>query len=106
MKRCFMSFCFLFNAEEKKVSPCCVAVSRAAVDEPIIDFKFQAKSLPCVRAIIFVTAEKQYCIDPRQSWAREKINELVQRRKNSTMTPTSVSPRLTATISQYSTDSN
>uniref|UniRef100_A0A3B1K7G6 Chemokine interleukin-8-like domain-containing protein n=1 Tax=Astyanax mexicanus TaxID=7994 RepID=A0A3B1K7G6_ASTMX len=58
---------------------CCVAVSRARVEVPILDFKLQRKNPPCVKAIIFVTAKRQYCIDPRQSWAQEKIKELVLR---------------------------
>ncbi|XP_049334883.1 C-C motif chemokine 2-like [Astyanax mexicanus] len=67
---------------------CCVAVSRARVEVPILDFKLQRKNPPCVKAIIFVTAKRQYCIDPRQSWAQEKIKELVLSKKTTTVTPT------------------
>ncbi|XP_015456884.2 C-C motif chemokine 24-like [Astyanax mexicanus] len=90
----------------EKVSPCCVAVSRSRVVEPILDFKLQKKDAPCVGAIIFVTAKKQYCIDPRQSWAQKTVKDMVQSRKNATVTPTSLSPRLTSTVPQNSTNSN
>uniref|UniRef100_A0A8B9GYG5 Chemokine interleukin-8-like domain-containing protein n=1 Tax=Astyanax mexicanus TaxID=7994 RepID=A0A8B9GYG5_ASTMX len=61
----FIAFTACTPTDAQNINPCCVAVSRHVVEEPILDFKFQMKNLPCVRAIILVTAEKMYCTDPR-----------------------------------------
>uniref|UniRef100_A0A3B1IHB8 Chemokine interleukin-8-like domain-containing protein n=1 Tax=Astyanax mexicanus TaxID=7994 RepID=A0A3B1IHB8_ASTMX len=81
----FIAFTACTPTDAQNINPCCVTVSRHVVEEPILDFKFQMKNLPCVRAIILVTAEKMYCTDPRHAWVRNKINELVSsKQKNST----------------------
>ncbi|XP_052451984.1 C-C motif chemokine 4-like [Carassius gibelio] len=71
---------------------CCTQVSRDKLNDPIINFRLQRESLPCVRAVIFKTERGEFCRDPRQPWVKEKVNNLrAQRNKplTSTAAPTS-----------------
>ncbi|XP_026056970.1 C-C motif chemokine 24-like [Carassius auratus] len=81
------------TAEEQKLdTPCCTQVSRAKLTDPILNFRLQPESLPCVRAVIFETERGEFCRDPRQPWVKEKVKNLrAQRNKplTSTAAPTS-----------------
>ncbi|XP_036414495.1 eotaxin-like [Colossoma macropomum] len=92
-------------ADAEKVSPCCVSVSRSRVVEPLKAFRLQESSPPCIKAVILETEKGHFCIDPRQAWVRKKIEEF-RRQQNTTESPTSVSPRLTFSAPQSSTESS
>ncbi|KAL7835323.1 hypothetical protein SRHO_G00276700 [Serrasalmus rhombeus] len=74
-----VAFTIWTSADAEKVSPCCVSVSRSRVVEPLKSFRLQKSSPPCVKAVIFETEKGPFCIDPRQPWVREKIEEFVSR---------------------------
>ncbi|XP_042607895.1 eotaxin-like [Cyprinus carpio] len=75
------------TAEDQKVrKPCCTKVSTTEVTDPIISFRLQRQSLPCVKAVIFKTKRGRFCRDPRQRWVKEKVKHFF---KNTTPTPTS-----------------
>uniref|UniRef100_A0A3B4ENW7 Chemokine interleukin-8-like domain-containing protein n=1 Tax=Pygocentrus nattereri TaxID=42514 RepID=A0A3B4ENW7_PYGNA len=74
--------------------PCCVSVSRSRVVEPLKAYRLQDRNPPCVKAVIFETENEHYCLDASQPWVQEKIDELIRRQKT-TVSPTSVSPHLT-----------
>ncbi|KAL7835321.1 hypothetical protein SRHO_G00276680 [Serrasalmus rhombeus] len=86
-----MCFWFFAHLDAEKVTQCCVFVSRSRVVEPLKSFRLQKSSPPCVKAFIFETERGQFCIDPRQPWVREKIEEF-RRQQKMTVSPTSVSP--------------
>ncbi|KAI4904014.1 hypothetical protein NFI96_021459 [Prochilodus magdalenae] len=97
-----MAFAVWTVTDAEKVSPCCVSVSRSRVVEPIKSFRLQEKNLPCVKAVIFETENGHFCIDPRQPWVHKTIKEIRKSRKT-TVTPTSVSPRMTSSAPLSST---
>uniref|UniRef100_A0A671N0R4 Chemokine (C-C motif) ligand 34b, duplicate 3 n=1 Tax=Sinocyclocheilus anshuiensis TaxID=1608454 RepID=A0A671N0R4_9TELE len=59
-------------ADAEMVYSCCTRVSTAKVTEPIIGYKMQEKSLPCVKAVIFQTKQGDFCSDWRQPWVERK----------------------------------
>uniref|UniRef100_A0A8C2Q3C6 Chemokine interleukin-8-like domain-containing protein n=1 Tax=Cyprinus carpio TaxID=7962 RepID=A0A8C2Q3C6_CYPCA len=64
------------TAQDHKVKgACCTKVSTANVTDPIINIRMQHKSLPCVKAVIFVTKQGEFCSDPRQRWVKEKVKQ-------------------------------
>uniref|UniRef100_A0A671MWN5 Chemokine (C-C motif) ligand 34b, duplicate 3 n=1 Tax=Sinocyclocheilus anshuiensis TaxID=1608454 RepID=A0A671MWN5_9TELE len=60
-------------ADAEMVYSCCTRVSTAKVTEPIIGYKMQEKSLPCVKAVIFQTKQGDFCSDWRQPWVERKV---------------------------------
>ncbi|KAL6462652.1 hypothetical protein MHYP_G00290740 [Metynnis hypsauchen] len=64
------------------------------VVEPLKVYSLQDRSPPCVKAVIFETENERYCLDASQPWVQEKIEELIRQQKT-TVSPTSVSPHLT-----------
>uniref|UniRef100_A0A671MY24 Chemokine (C-C motif) ligand 34b, duplicate 3 n=1 Tax=Sinocyclocheilus anshuiensis TaxID=1608454 RepID=A0A671MY24_9TELE len=62
-------------ADAEMVYSCCTRVSTAKVTEPIIGYKMQEKSLPCVKAVIFQTKQGDFCSDWRQPWVERKLKE-------------------------------
>uniref|UniRef100_A0A8C9ZMT6 Chemokine interleukin-8-like domain-containing protein n=1 Tax=Sander lucioperca TaxID=283035 RepID=A0A8C9ZMT6_SANLU len=78
---------------EKKIIECCTKVSATAVTAPILGYRIQRKNLPCVRAVIFKTAEGEVCSHWKEDWVFEKIKELeqVRRGKNNTTAAPSTS---------------
>ncbi|KAL7840599.1 hypothetical protein AOLI_G00259220 [Acnodon oligacanthus] len=100
-----VAFAIWTSADAEKVSPCCVSVSRSRVVEPLKSFRLQDRNPPCVKAVIFETENGHFCIDPRQPWVRKKIEEFIRQQKT-TVSPTSVSPRLTFSAPQSSTESS
>ncbi|KAL6462651.1 hypothetical protein MHYP_G00290730 [Metynnis hypsauchen] len=89
----------------EKVHLCCFSVSRSRVVEPLKSFRLQERSPPCVKAVIFETEKGHFCIDPRQPWVRKKIEEFIRQQKT-TVSPSSVSPRLTFSAQQSSTENS
>ncbi|KAF4095733.1 hypothetical protein G5714_023336 [Onychostoma macrolepis] len=63
----------------KVVNSCCTKVSAAVVTDPIISFRFQRESLPCVKAVIFETERGEFCCDPKQRWVREKVKQFLKK---------------------------
>ncbi|CAM4723188.1 unnamed protein product [Leuciscus chuanchicus] len=75
----------------EKVVPCCTAISRltrAQFTDPIVGFRLQNESLPCVKAIVFKTVKRgEFCLDWRPRWVQEEVKLLAQRNKRLTSTP-------------------
>ncbi|CAM4723172.1 unnamed protein product [Leuciscus chuanchicus] len=78
------------DAEQKLIN-CCRVVSRltrAQFTDPIIGFRLQNKSPPCVKAVIFETERGEFCLDWRQQWVKDEVKLLrAQRNKSLTSTP-------------------
>nr|AXF84184.1 chemokine ligand 34b [Ctenopharyngodon idella] len=73
---------------QQKVSTCCTEVSRAELTDPIISFRMQKQSPPCVKAVIFQTERGEFCIDWTQPWVQKKVKQfLTQRNKHPSSTP-------------------
>ncbi|XP_043082759.1 uncharacterized protein LOC122330037 isoform X2 [Puntigrus tetrazona] len=69
---------------------CCKKLSSALVNDPIISFRLQRESLPCVKAVILETERGDFCIDPRQRWVQEKVKQFLRSQRNKPQTtPTS-----------------
>nr|AXF84147.1 chemokine ligand 34b [Ctenopharyngodon idella] len=66
----------------KTVSTCCKAVSTAELTDPIIGFRLQKQSLPCVKAIIFQTERGDFCCDWTRPWVQKKVKEFITRYYN------------------------
>uniref|UniRef100_A0A9J7XV35 Chemokine (C-C motif) ligand 34b, duplicate 1 n=1 Tax=Cyprinus carpio carpio TaxID=630221 RepID=A0A9J7XV35_CYPCA len=79
-------FCLTVAQDHKVKGACCTKVSTANVTDPIINIRMQHKSLPCVKAVIFETAEGEFCRDPNLRWVQEKVKKFF---KKTTPTPTS-----------------
>ncbi|XP_048031247.1 uncharacterized protein LOC125258378 isoform X2 [Megalobrama amblycephala] len=62
----------------EKFSICCTAVSTVELTDPIIGFRLQKQSLPCLMAVIFKTERGEFCYDPRQPWVKEKVKLLAK----------------------------
>uniref|UniRef100_A0A8C1RXR0 Chemokine (C-C motif) ligand 34b, duplicate 3 n=1 Tax=Cyprinus carpio TaxID=7962 RepID=A0A8C1RXR0_CYPCA len=69
-------------ADAEMVYSCCTQVSTAKLKEPIIGYRMQEKSLPCVKAIIFHTARGDFCSDWKQQWVQRKVLQLIKAQRN------------------------
>uniref|UniRef100_A0A673I1Z1 Chemokine (C-C motif) ligand 34b, duplicate 3 n=1 Tax=Sinocyclocheilus rhinocerous TaxID=307959 RepID=A0A673I1Z1_9TELE len=65
--------------DAEMVYSCCTRVSTAKVTEPIIGYRMQEKSLPCVKAVIFQTKHGDFCSDWRQPWVERKVLQFLNR---------------------------
>ncbi|XP_073796979.1 chemokine CCL-CUa [Danio rerio] len=66
------------DATDKYGTNCCKSVSKVEVTDPIIGIRIQRKSHLCVKAIIFETEQGDFCSDPRQPWARRKVQQFLR----------------------------
>ncbi|XP_068075499.2 uncharacterized protein isoform X2 [Danio rerio] len=79
----------------KDMMLCCTSVSRLEVTDPIIGFRIQRESRPCVNAILFETERGAFCSSPRQPWVRSKVMQFLAQRNS----PTSPLPPLSSATS-------
>uniref|UniRef100_A0A671S5E1 Chemokine (C-C motif) ligand 34b, duplicate 1 n=1 Tax=Sinocyclocheilus anshuiensis TaxID=1608454 RepID=A0A671S5E1_9TELE len=77
------SVIWTITADAEEVKSCCTNISAAEVIDPIISFRMQRESLPCVRAVIFETEQGEFCSDPRQPWVRRKIRQFFSKKATS-----------------------
>ncbi|KTF78653.1 hypothetical protein cypCar_00024624 [Cyprinus carpio] len=63
------------NGQNKPIE-CCTTVSTKEITLPITGFKLQKREPPCVNAIIFFTAKGDYCSHWKESWVKQKVQEL------------------------------
>ncbi|KAI5612673.1 hypothetical protein C0J50_4405, partial [Silurus asotus] len=55
---------------------CCKEVSSSKIKEPITGFMVHQARPPCVKAVIFFTANGAICSHWRENWVKEKVVEL------------------------------
>ncbi|KAI4891429.1 hypothetical protein NFI96_018616, partial [Prochilodus magdalenae] len=72
---------------QQKLGECCREVSTKNITVPITGFRLQNRDPPCVKAVIFYTANGAMCSHWRESWVQDKIREL---RKLQTAEPLSL----------------
>nr|AXF84148.1 chemokine ligand 34b [Ctenopharyngodon idella] len=65
---------------------CCTVVSTAEFTDPIIGFRMQYESLPCVKAVIFQTEQKEFCIDWTRPWVQKKVMQFFRAQRNKHLT--------------------
>ncbi|XDV47663.1 hypothetical protein PO909_017237 [Leuciscus waleckii] len=76
----FASVIWTITDAVEKVVPCCTAVSRLTREQftdPIIGFRLQNESLPCLKAVVFETVRGELCLDWRQRWVKEEVKKLL-----------------------------
>ncbi|XP_016395761.1 C-C motif chemokine 20-like [Sinocyclocheilus rhinocerous] len=76
------SVIWTITADAEMVYSCCTRVSTAKVTEPIIGYRMQEKSLPCVKAVIFQTKHGDFCSDWRQPWVERKVLQFFKAQRN------------------------
>ncbi|XP_077100187.1 uncharacterized protein LOC143751514 [Siphateles boraxobius] len=72
---------------------CCTAVSsltRAQFTDPIIGFRMQKLSLPCLKAIVLKTERGDFCFSWRLRWVQEEVKRF-SKKQSLTSTPPPVS---------------
>ncbi|KAK7123576.1 hypothetical protein R3I93_021872 [Phoxinus phoxinus] len=69
------------SADNDQKPLCCTAVSRltrAQFTDPIISFRLQKQSLPCVKAVVFETERGDFCLHPRLTWVKEEVKQFLR----------------------------
>ncbi|XDV47684.1 hypothetical protein PO909_017254 [Leuciscus waleckii] len=77
---------------DEKMITCCRVVSNVKLTDPIIGFRLQNESLPCLKAVVFETKRGKFCLHWTLPWVKEEVKKLLaQRNKRLTSTPTPAS---------------
>nr|AXF84141.1 chemokine ligand 34b [Ctenopharyngodon idella] len=61
----------------QKVNTCCTEVSTVELTDPIIGFRLQKQSSPCVKAVIFQTERGEFCFNWTQPWVQKKVRQFL-----------------------------
>ncbi|KAG9340105.1 hypothetical protein JZ751_022030 [Albula glossodonta] len=88
---------------EGKFDSCCKEVSKVEITEPITGYELQHRNLPCVKAVIFVTADKKFCSQWNLPWVRRKIMQF-NRSTHKFMASTTTSVPMVSTETTASTN--
>ncbi|XP_077101136.1 uncharacterized protein LOC143752049 [Siphateles boraxobius] len=82
------------DAQQKEITCCIVynSQTRAQFTDPIISFRLQKQSLPCLKAVVLKTERGDFCFKWRLQWVQEEVKRLrAQRNKGLISTPPPVS---------------
>ncbi|KAB5579832.1 hypothetical protein PHYPO_G00199490 [Pangasianodon hypophthalmus] len=88
--------CIAITVATEKESVCCKEVSSKKITVPITGFKIQPSRPPCVKAVIFYTAEGAVCSHWREDWVKNKVTQLRRlqaKEKSLTMSTSTFTPR-------------
>ncbi|XP_073711235.1 uncharacterized protein [Misgurnus anguillicaudatus] len=79
---------------------CCTRVSTTEIASPITGFSLQKRNGSCVNAVIFYTAEGMWCSHWKESWVKQKVQELKKlQRQMITSTVSTSLMKITSTVS-------
>ncbi|KAB5579834.1 hypothetical protein PHYPO_G00199510 [Pangasianodon hypophthalmus] len=70
--------CIAITLANQRESVCCKEVSTSKLTAPITGFMVHQARPPCVKAVIFFTAEGAVCSHWKEKWVMEKVIELRQ----------------------------
>uniref|UniRef100_A0A3B3T480 Chemokine interleukin-8-like domain-containing protein n=1 Tax=Paramormyrops kingsleyae TaxID=1676925 RepID=A0A3B3T480_9TELE len=74
--KCLFSVVYPLFYGDEKVTSCCTTVSRRKITSPILGYRTQKWSPPCVKAVIFETEDGPVCSHWREEWVFQKVKEL------------------------------
>nr|XP_055059131.1 uncharacterized protein LOC129442857 isoform X2 [Misgurnus anguillicaudatus] len=80
---------------------CCTSVSTTEITSPITGFRLQKRNGSCVNAVIFYTDEGALCTHWKESWVKQKVQELRKlQRQKITSTVSTPLMKITSTVSK------
>ncbi|CAM4723148.1 unnamed protein product [Leuciscus chuanchicus] len=76
------------DAIEKMITCSCRVVSSVKLTDPIIGFRLQNHSPPCLKAVVFETKRGKFCLHWRLRWVQEEVKKLLRAQRNKRLTST------------------